>query len=468
MPEYIVGRNSTFKQPQDAVDAVLSVTGGNTFTQDHDIIFRDSGIYNPFKVPAALVPTDTYRMSVGGRNGVFPSIVGALDYTSGYVGINVAANYVTIKNLWVRNAVRGIVVSGDYTTLGNIHLGHCTSGGVYIWKASQFFGYNLNIHHVPFGLVSYEAEDMALFHANIMMVADRSYTAGACLLVKASPTAATGHVLLRNNNFVSYAGCVIQTILPVRCANALDSDYNNLYAPSGILVKRGDNATYAQNLSEWKRKSGDDLHSISADPVFINREPAKDGFTKLFIDLGLLSNSPLKERGEDTQTASYLAHVDTAVLANDINGQNRGTPPTIGPNEVPVKGTYFGEDILHPYYGSDDPCANTRSVLDVGADVYAKTVKPWFAKVRSGYFYIRDNQYYLYGNKRACDLNGITWSFLDLPVSFLKGSTYVQFQGEWLGDGYWNIRNDQLILKHLDLDIVRMDEQVRIKGVYNS
>ncbi len=465
MAEYIVGRNSTFRQPQDAVDAILDATGGSSFTEAHSIVFLDSGIYKPFKT-TGLVPTDTYDFTVHGKTGVFPSIVGSLDYENGYVGITVDAPYTTLRNLWVRNAVRGIITTADYTTIGNVHLGHCTKGGIYVWGADYFFGYNLNIHHVPFGVVLHEGTNFAMFHANVVMVPDRSYNPGACLYL--NPSSGGDQILLRNNNLVSYAGHVFQINVPNMTRNYLDSDYNNIYSPSGVVARSFENTVWAQDLVEWRRKSGEDSNSVGSDPVFLNREPEKDNFTKLYVDLSLLKNSPLRDAGEDHQTESYLAHVDTAVLANDINGGNRCDTPTIGPNELVTKSAYYGLDILHAHYGGNAPCADALSILDISEDVYAKNVAPWYAKVKSGYFYIRDNQYYLYSDKQAEDLNGITWSFFDLAVSFLRDSTYVQFQGEWLDDEYWNVHGDQLILKHRDLDIETLHEQVRIKGVYQT
>jgi parallel beta-helix repeat protein len=104
------------------------------------------------------------------------------------------------------------------------------------------------------------------------------------------------------------------------CTNAI-CNYNDLYAPNGYVANAY--PTGYQTLSEWQSASGKDLHSISANPNFVN---ANSG------NLHVAEPSPLG-----------LAGIAIVAVSTDYDGQTRKTPNSdIGADEYlfPMSGSY--------------------------------------------------------------------------------------------------------------------------------
>ena len=77
---------------------------------------------------------------------------------------------------------------------------------------------------------------------------------------------------LRNNILVAdrpYMACIYE-----KATNPIDSDYNDLYALNGAVVgSTGDNsADRRATLEDWQAVEGQDLHSLSHDPLFADFE----------------------------------------------------------------------------------------------------------------------------------------------------------------------------------------------------
>ncbi|RKZ34137.1 hypothetical protein DRQ33_02795, partial [bacterium] len=94
-----------------------------------------------------------------------------------------------------------------------------------------------------------------------------------------------------------------------------DSDNNDLYAPDAKVVLYSYN--YYNTLSDWQSASGEDINSISRDPLFVSAS-----------DLHLQDISPCIDSG-------------TVVLSGyetDFDGDTRTTPTDIGADEKPPAG----------------------------------------------------------------------------------------------------------------------------------
>jgi len=90
-------------------------------------------------------------------------------------------------------------------------------------------------------------------------------------------------------------------------------DYNDLYAPNGYVGTYG--ANDYQTLAQWQAASGYDLHSISANPGFLDTSYPT-------YDLHVNEPSPLG-----------FAGITVADVTTDYDGQTRKTPPDIGADE---------------------------------------------------------------------------------------------------------------------------------------
>ncbi len=475
MADYTVGPSSDFRQVQDAIDALIQDQGSTTFTEEHRVLINEPGVYRPYKVPAgSLTPTDTYRFFITGKTGMFPTIAGALDLTTGYNGVSIGTPYTTVSNQWVRNCVRGVLFEEAATdgVLSNSFVAFTSKTGVTVWKADDFWIYNTTIHHSPICLLAYQVSNFACFHNTLVAIPDRAYEVKAALVYRV-PGSSVGSPFIHNNNIVAYGGTCMD--LDKGTYENIDSDYNNLYYPGGSIVRLDGSEAVIENrhgnaakLDAWRQLTSLDINSVSTDPRFIQRETHSDDFTGIWIDMSLLDSSPLVRKGENTQSASgYPSQVVASDMAYDVYGGNRGTLPTIGAFEKLVKIGFYGDHILHKD-GASDPCGDTISQLDVAAAQYQKAVNPWYPKVHTGYFYVRDMQYYLYSNKQSSKIGGCTWSQIDTATEWLHGTVSVKFQGEVLADNYWNIRGQELVFKHNDLPITTLFEEVTVTGEYRT
>lgn len=475
MAEYTVGPNSDFRQVQQAIDALIQDQGSTAFTESHTILINEPGVYKPYHVPQGrLTPTDTYRLRIQGKQGIYPTIAGALDLNRGYNGVTIGVPYVTVENQWIRNCVRGVVFeeSASSGILANSFVAFTSKTGVTAWNADDFWAYNVVVHHSPICMLGYRVANFALFHTTLIAIQDRAYTVKAGLVYRVPPTD-IGSPVLRNNNIVAYGGTCMD--LDHGTYENMDSDYNNLYFPGGSIVRldgaeavRDNRRGMTAQLEAWREMSDLESNSVCTDPRFIQRETHSETFTGIWIDLSLLDSSPLVERGENTQTATgYPSQVVESDMVYDVYGGNRGTLPTIGAFEKLVKHRFYGDHILHKD-GAADPCGDAIDIIDVAAAQYQKAVNPWYPKIHSGYFYVRDMQYYLYSEKQAEYIGGCTWTFIDTDTQWLQDTVSVVFQGQSLSDIYWNIRGEQLILKHKDLDITTLFEEVTVTGEYRN
>lgn len=103
------------------------------------------------------------------------------------------------------------------------------------------------------------------------------------------------------------------------------SDHNDLYASGtgGVvgLAEVGGVPTDYPTLADWQAGTGLDLHSISADPRFVNQDGGV-ATGDLHIDTTIFPPSPVADAG-----------VTVAPLTEDYDGESRGSAPDIGADE---------------------------------------------------------------------------------------------------------------------------------------
>jgi len=460
--EYIVSRSGQYKTVQDAIDALILDQGTTPFTETQSITILSDGVYKPYHIPyGRLVPTSTYRLEVKGQKGTFPTISG-LATEEGYSGIIVETPYTTITQQIVRDCMRGIVFAETATSgqAGSLILSYNTNVGLFVYKAENFFGWNIIGHHSAFGVTGYQVKNFSLIHNVWACLPQQVQEAEACVFLVGKPED-SGTLLLRNNIMAAYSGrCFYGRD---RDISAYDFDYNDYWAPSNKVAQFYGEKEIA-TLSKWRTRISDEEHGKFCDPLFVQTKTGR-GFTAVWIDLKVLKNSDLVGAGEDSTVASgYPAAVDQTKPTYDILGNERSSTPTIGANEILLKSTYYGDSIFSEV-AATDPCGYTNSLIDLAKEQYALGVTPWYPKVRSGFMFIRDHRYYLYSEKQGKTLDGITSSVVALSQRYIPTSLSVYVGEEELGDIYWNLRGDDLIIHHKDLEL-ETNQEVRVSGEY--
>lgn len=457
--EYIVGKSSQFKEVQEAIDALIEDQGTSNFTADQTITIAEEGLYKPFTIPtASLNPTSVFRLIVRGGPGILPGISGLAEPSKGFTGIDIDVPYVTVEGLVVRDCTRGLFAREN--ALG-LRLGHCiarsnTNVGFWIYTSDNAFLYNLIAHGSKFGIVGTRVRNFACFYATIMTDPSPE-TAKACLFVT-SNILDPGTITLRNNCLAAYSGTAI--LLGPNDLLNIDSDYNNFYSPTdafGLLKENN-----IKSVAAWTLRTNLDHNSIAVDPRFIKRTKTNKS---VWIDLNLLEVSPLRDRGEDAASGSYTSNVDTLLLAKDFFRKNRDATPTIGAHEVLVSSDGFGDEVFRSSAGSD-PCGDIATILDLGRSQFAEAVKPWYPQLRTGYFYVRDQLYYLYAEKIGRTLTDITSSEFTLTNTPVKGTVSVIAAGTEVTN--WNVRGPTFVLEHKGLPIVDLCEEVKVEYSYLS
>ena len=172
------------------------------------------------------------------------------------------------------------------------------------------------------------------------------------------------NINLYNNVFCNYGyGRAIHNNTTGAIAN---SDYNCFYATDKYLARWG--STECNTLEEWRTASGEDAHSVFADPGLINT--ADD----LHVNSSFLDGTGMA--------------FDT--IATDFDGEARSSPPDIGADEftdppAPLAGTYT--------IGGDSP--DYATIADARNDLRMRGISaPVTFNIRTGEYEETLNSYY--------------------------------------------------------------------------
>lgn len=160
---------------------------------------------------------------------------------------------------------------------------------------------------------------------------------------------------LKNNIFSNRTGNMTMTI---NRAILLSSDYNDLYTTGTSLVKYG-NTTYA-NLADYSLATGQDLHSINQNPLFVQDTS----------DLHVSSASPVVAR------AAVIPEV-----TKDIDGEMRTSSPSIGADERIGGLANNAALVAMPFPAATDQCPGLKTVQvslkNLGTNVLSACTIQW-------------------------------------------------------------------------------------------
>lgn len=448
---YTVGPSGDYLQPQDALDQLLEDLGSTPFAAGQTVSFVDSGVYDAYEVPAALSPQSGAGLLVTAEDGVSARIAGG----ARAAGVTVGCSHVRIDRQTVAGYVRGVHVlpGANRPVLSRLSVADCLASGILIQEADDAYVVGTVVNGVAYGVVMLDSDNALLLGNTIQIrklpdVVGRPARAG--VFVRMSDDAAA-RTFIHDTNIVARGGFCI-AVTP-KSASRLVSDWNNLYSTGkgvGRVIEVGSGAAY-RTLADWRARTGQDAHSVSEIPLFVAGDPRPVSEPTVF-DLRLMEGSPLTARGIDPSELSLPSQADLTIYATDPDGRTRRDPPAIGafglaasPWEFTSPFPETGE--LSPY--GDDLAA----MVDAAGKSYRALVDPWYPKIRSGNFFVRDEGYYLFATKKAKRLGDLAWSVFDLSSEFRSENLGIQVDGTEIPDASFRLRGKKLYVRHEGLDV---------------
>lgn len=476
MTDYYVGSQADYASPQAAINQLISDIGNTPFAAQHNIIITDGAVYGSYEV-SGLTPTSSYRLVITAATSSKPIIIAQSSGERVVRVAYIASPYVTIERQEFRGGAYGIVVGSgaEGFILKQCMVRDPFQIGVAVRGADSVVLFD-NVIYAPNTCVAIvEAKNFGIFFNTMKNGQNADYRdlyslppgtqdpyPQACVVyIEKSPTD-DSTVYLKNNNLVSVNGPVVATSR--HTARHLTSDYNNLFSPANaIAIFVPSYGKKAMGLTEWRKLSSQDAHSISEDPRFQQGQVLRDLEDGIYQDLHLRKASKLRAKAEDLSGVSYPAFVPVVNFTGDFDDVVRTTPnATLGAYEL--QGSVYNYwDRIFPMSG-DDPHGDTEGIYEIAKEHYASVVNPWFPRVKSGFFWARDNLFYLYSNKQATTLDQLRWFRFTFTGEVIPGSVTAWFDGTELEEDEWNIRGNEFIFKSAGFQVTGELMEVSISG----
>ena len=257
------------------------------------------------------------------ESSVYPALAQSwMNVTGGYYGINVS--------------------SSGHVIVDRVEVASNTQMGVYGSESNYLELTNSLIHDNGYYGVSLYNCDYATLKSNTIAL-----NAGRQLYIGSSSSAATVQ-----NNILWADGSGRYSLYLYSSSYTLTSDYNLLYATNGASV-----SNHGSALAEWRSAKGQDEHSISVDPLFVD---ASGG------DFHLQSTTGSYHGGNWTADTASSPAIDTGY--GDVGDE-------LSPNSTALHGASEGERNLGAYggteQGSKTPTERLLVLLEpIGAEVY--------------------------------------------------------------------------------------------------
>ena len=465
-------------------------------TIDNDIeVVLTQGTYAGFSIPdSALFPllSSGYRLIIKSGGDYFPIIDFNVSDENQVVGIDVGSGNpnVTIKGLRIQYFAIGIRagLNSHFPIVQNCIVNNNRNVGIFFEQTDEAQALQNVVVNGDFGIVTRLTKSAALVHNTIFQNGAISSESGKSISCIWSELANdyggglsdTGVLHLIGNIGWNMTGrCLTLFGNNVELSGAIVSNYNNwvvgdeteFIAIEDNAFLQGPNAEPRQlvnSLLAWKQL-GFDNNSISQDPKFIaplRIRTERNGFA---IDLNILPVSPVlgvvpSFAFNSSATSQWLpSYVDSQSFATDIlrvARQQSGT--AIGSNDSVSTSGFFGQDVFsNPLdLGIAKECG-----VDPFANILYKSLELWFPKIKKGYFYSNEREYYLYSKKEAATLGELSVTEFYLPgiLSIDEGIT-VKVAGTEINSSYYDILRDKFILYHRNLPIIFRDEEIEIEG----
>jgi len=486
MANYFVGPGRVYTEVQDAISAIADEQGSTEFTEEHNIIIEEDGVYSGFFIPEnTLKPTAVNRLVIGAAVNILP-IIDALKtqaLTGSFINgcsIGSGTSYVTIRRMYFRGFQKGISTGPNCHNLiieKNIVL-DSDNVGIWIYQSDQAQILNNIVFNAKYGIVTTLVKDVALVYNTVFNDQQASSDTDTCVYIGLQQDQGQGpldygQATLFNNLLFTIAGNTL--MINQRDLTHLQSNFNDLYSLSGNVAKIREEladgsvaVTLVETLTNWQNITSNDNDSISQDPMFIVQNTNVSNST---IDLSMLASSPCYEEGKEVcgdPNDELDDYIDDSLLCSDILGNSRGVAPTIGANEVPVTTDFFGATVesdpdLQNIDNIECVIGGVLSHIDAVSEQYQSSVSCWMPEVKSGFFFIREKPYYLYADKKSYTLDAIRETIFTMPREIRSPVLYVSGK-QVITDDSFEIFGDKFVLRHKGLEITSEADVIAIHG----
>lgn len=451
MDTYLVGRNQTYTNIQDALDAAAAVLGGSPLVDTCEIVITDRGPYEPARVPVDFQPTSTYRLIIrtgtqdeglwyerssrAGETTKRAIISGGLNVDNAWTGLYVdQVDYVTIKNLEFTSLKAGIVYyQSDYGIVENCRLIDNDYFGVQLFQSNRGVIFNTAGSNSSILVSILRSKEAVLIHNSFVNSKNGKHA------VWPEWHAELDGSILDNNVPLYYAYNNILVgknapplAMPLDTEKTLSSMDGNIYWCATVNAiadlyqeingKRYD--TYVSGMTEWKRITGSDDNSSFRDPELFTVVVSGLYTAGLLLD----ETTTLAKAGVPlADIEGFPSWLSLSLFTTDSEGDPVGPSPTPGPTQILTGDDY---DLFLDFLGatSDLTIESDGTIYGVDRSIrqLQKSVDPLFPKIAAGYFYVGDAAYYLYAKKMGQRLQNVSWSKVQLPAPMEVSNVYVE------------------------------------------
>ena len=471
---YLVGPNQAYPQIADAVDALQRDQGSTPFTLSQEIRVVEDGVYKGFAVDTLRPGSD--GLLIGAAPGVEAIVSGKVSPSTA-VGVRIShhVTYTQVKRLIVQDFNYGVYF-GSYANHGvanGCRIHRCKEWGIWAWNAAWLAAHNNEIVGSRIGIGMHSVSGASIAH-NSVYTPSFDTTNNACILAYQPGSPGEDLYIYDNALFAEGATCLL---MYERDVNDYRSNFNVLYAPGGqvaAVIHKGTQIKVVNHktLADWQRLSGQDKLSNSAPPGFRRRIADEEGAT---LSLQPLTTSPLIGAGTYVVGGYLPSWGEGSLLVSDVLGEARSTThPTIGAYEKA-----FSEEVITG--GDDDPtdqdsgvdipgCGVRVSIIDQAVLHLSRQVPCWHPQVHRGYFFARDQAFYLFADKKGLTLEDITLDQFHLDVEPDQNDTglVVLVGGTKLSQDNWDLNGPDLRIFHKDLDLDYLGDHVVLEGQYRE
>lgn len=476
MANYYVGPDADYANVQAAIDALYTAVGSTAFSEAHSIIITNGAVYDGYTV-ASLTPTLTYRLFITAATSSKPIILAKSGNTALLAPVQISSPYVELSRQELRGGPFGLIADSG---AGGINCKQIMVRDP--WRIGMLFdgaadvlvhncvvyapntcvvGKNITSFNIAACTMKNGMNSLKRESVNIPENIPDPYPAASVISLDKA-TSDTEDINIRGNNLVAINGPVFAT--NAKTAAYFVSDYNNLYSPQSqvahFLPLYGKKA---MTLAQWRTATSQDGNSISEDPRFYQGVVKADLEDGLYQDLKLRPASLLRAKATELDDDTWPAHVTSADMTGDFLDAERTTPKfTMGAYEL--SGSVWNYwDRIFPMAGAD-PHGDTEGILEAASAHYASVVKPWYPKMKTGFFWARDHQYYLYSSKGSATLNNMRWYQFDFTGEVIDGTVTAWLDAEELTSTQWNIHGQTIIMRAVDLTVTGDAQVFSISG----
>lgn len=495
---YTVSASGPTTSIQSVINQIASeMSTGPTIDRNIEINI-DTGNYAGFTIPnGILYPlfNTSYKLVIKASANSFPIIDFNYSSPDQVIGIDVGSGNpnVDISGIRVQFFAVGIRVglNSHFPKIKNCLVVNNRNVGIFFDQCAESQAIQNVIVNGDYGIVTRLCKSSSIIHNTIFQNGAISSTSGksvCCIWAELATDYGNGVLdsgrlhLIGNVAWNTTGRCLTLFVSDLE-NNAVVSNYNNwVKGGTAELIAVEDNSFYRgaesrprvlySTLSNWKQ-TGQDVNSKSDDPKFISPVKIRNSFNAFSLDLNILPVSPVLGMVPGFAFNAALAaqwlpnYVSSSDLQKDILLNNRSqTFTAAGANDKPSTSGFFGQDV---FSNPIDLEIFKKCEVDPFSNILYKSIDLWFPKIKKGYFYSNEREYYLYSKKQTTFLGDLAKTTFKLPSPIaLSKPIKIKINGEEIESHYYDIVGNEFILYHKDLEILTGEEEINIEAFISS